>query len=968
MSFLTSLKNKALELFEPENSSGVIQTAADTAQFSDYKRRLNKDEKFRLQFGLPDSQKLLADISVEVALQNAENPPVNPGQAARSESLIEFSNVIYQGKLYLSDSFLCFTATDARQCSFALPLLTVKRVERLPLKSYLFALSIKTYNGLTLVIQFIGIKSACDRFSLALKAQLGKNLAQIKSLKPFLATLYSEYLLNVISSGQKGDAPPPPLGGLGQMFRYPGDAKKLRDKSKMRLWLEYFQTHGRNLTLVRQQTFYKLIRVGLPNRLRGEIWELTSGSLYLRLAHQSMYKDLLEEYEGKTSQATEEIEKDLNRSLPEYSAYQDEEGINRLRRVLTVYSWKNPDVGYCQAMNIVIAAFLIYMSEEQAFWCLNVLCDKMLPGYYSKSMYGTLLDQKVFESLVEKTMPLLWDHLQRCDVQLSVVSLPWFLSIFINSMPLVFAFRIIDVFFLEGPKLLFQVALAILRINGERLLDADDDGLMIGIIKEYFLTLDQSAHPNSKNEKLRSITKFQELMVVAMKEFSVITEPLITEQRAKYQDRVLEDIEIFAKRTSIRNLHKTKNLTQDDLSVLYDRYHTYREMNLENYQNFLSSVVCWTEPQELSIDGTPDFLRRLYTRWDADMKGTLSLQNVVTGIDALKQSDLMGLMTYFFELYDDDGDGQIDREGILSMSEGLLFLTKAWREGTVYTDGAPILDQISLVELDRREQERQELLQQEELRLAEEMEALRLEAEQQKNAEDNVSEAIFENPDTDEDDAKSTKSAKSAKSVSSRSIKSTIGSIGAAGSAVGGAVGGAVRGAVRRKSFKDIGDPIQERQKVAHEQNVRYLSAVSAFIQRAFEYANEAQKEEEEKAAGKKNEKSSEDSVEAHNAALDPSKPLFIDLPTFRMVVLADETLETLFAVSLPQSVILRQSDADRHKRASLRDVFDGLVADGMRVAGEVRKRIDIDKSVNDSEDIGEVVSGKDRDVLDEVI
>lgn len=86
------------------------------------------------------------------------------------------------------------------------------------------------------------------------------------------------------------------------------------------------------------------------------------------------------------------------------------------------------------------------------------------------------------------------------------------------------------------------------------------------------------------------------------------------------------------------------------------------------------------------------------------------------------------------------------------------------------------------------------------------------------------------------------------------------------------------------------------------------------------------------------------------------------------MVVLADETLETLFAVSLPQSVILRQSDADRHKRASLRDVFDGLVADGMRVAGEVRKRIDIDKSVNDSEDIGEVVSGKDRDVLDEAI
>ena len=89
-------------------------------------------------------------------------------------------------------------------------------------------------------------------------------------------------------------------------------------------------------------------------------------------------------------------------------------------------------------------------------------------------MYGTLLDQRVFESLVEKTMPIIWDHLVKNDVQLSVVSLPWFLSLYINSMPLIFAFRVLDVFFLEGPRVLFQVGLAILRINGEELLDATD--------------------------------------------------------------------------------------------------------------------------------------------------------------------------------------------------------------------------------------------------------------------------------------------------------------------------------------------------------------------------------------------------------------------------------------------------------------------------------------------------------------
>lgn len=205
---------------------------------------------------------------------------------------------------------------------------------------------------------------------------------------------------------------------------------------------------------------------------------------------------------------------------------------------------------------------------------LSILCDRLLPGYYSQTMYGTLLDQKVFESLVEKTMPILWDHLVKSDVQLSVVSLPWFLSLYINSMPLIFAFRVLDVFFLEGPKVLFQIGLAILRINGEQLLDAADDGSFISVLKSYFSRLDESAHPKSENPKLRAVTRFQELMVVAFKEFAGITQNTISEQRAKHKDAVLENIENFAKRTSIRNLGpESKKLSVNDLGFLYDRFY-----------------------------------------------------------------------------------------------------------------------------------------------------------------------------------------------------------------------------------------------------------------------------------------------------------------------------------------------------------------------------------------------------------
>lgn len=845
-----------------------------------------------------------------------------------------------------------------------------------------------------ITIQLAGTRPACERFCDGLKKGLKSGVGEVGKLKKVVAECYSEYLI----PNEKPDKIPD--AGLGMIFRYPGDARKLRDRSKMRLWGEYLRDNGRNVTLIRQPTFHKLIRVGLPNRLRGEIWELTSGSLYLRLQSPTQYQDTLAKFEGRESLAIDEIEKDLNRSLPEYAGFQDERGIGRLRRVLTAYSWTNEEVGYCQAMNIVVAALLIYMSETQAFYLLSVLCDRLLPGYYSSTMYGTLLDQKVFESLVEKTMPILWEHLVKSDVQLSVVSLPWFLSLYINSMPLVFAFRVLDVFFLEGPKVLFQVGLAILRINGEELLDAADDGAFISILKGYFSTLDESAHPKSENPKLRAVTRFQELMVVAFKEFSGITQNSITEQRMKHKDSVLNNIESFAKRTSIRNLGPdSKRLSTEELGILYDRFYGIlyerqqrlqmiqeetdrREkarrarasevvtglgdrqsvekgrvglgpsptlMDYDGFREFLAGMTKWAitdsptpPPKEMEHEkysyfgnaarrreqslspwgyGNPEpadheFMQRLFRRWDVDMNSALTLQNVVTGLAHIKGTrDIMGSITYFFELYDDDGDGKVDREGILRISEALLFLSRRGLDGSL-TPSSSMLG---------------------------------------------LSEYEVNNGTPD-------------------------------------------------------GAPIGTT-------NERFLSSVSAFIRRCFEYADpdnvektdasesdKAQADEPKADAfdiggdddeedlldlGKDKvipsrpkpqptgqELSSQRSVskaqsESANVALDPAKPLHITLPTFRMVVLADELLEQFFESSFPASFHIldkpnsalntpttsslttftnlpfRSSNSAQGGRGGsgstgavppgkgLRGVLDNIVTDGMRVAVEVKRRMD---------------------------
>ena len=106
-----------------------------------------------------------------------------------------------------------------------------------------------------------------------------------------------------------------PVTAGGLSLRWGGIETKGAASSRNRLkhWQSYMSTHGRNLTTIRNPQFVKLVRIGIPENIRGEVWEVCSGGMIMRYLNPGYYDGLLKAHEGKTSTATEEIEKDLRR-------------------------------------------------------------------------------------------------------------------------------------------------------------------------------------------------------------------------------------------------------------------------------------------------------------------------------------------------------------------------------------------------------------------------------------------------------------------------------------------------------------------------------------------------------------------------------------------------------------------------------------------------------------------------------
>jgi len=254
------------------------------------------------------------------------------------------------------------------------------------------------------------------------------------------------------------------LAGDVLMLETPVDVDIMRRREVK--WLEMLTQWDaymlRNYRKVRERC-----RKGIPPSIRARAWLHLCGAKYqMENAENRQTFRRLWSSSRCEQRWLDDIEKDLHRNFPTHELFggtYERIGQEELFRVLKAYSVLNPVEGYCQAQAPIAALLLMNMPAEDAFWCLTAICDKYIPGYYSPGMEAIQLDGDILFGLLKKTSPAIHKHLKDQDIVPILYMQEWFLCIFARTLPWPSVLRVWDMFCCEGVKVLFRVALVLIK-------------------------------------------------------------------------------------------------------------------------------------------------------------------------------------------------------------------------------------------------------------------------------------------------------------------------------------------------------------------------------------------------------------------------------------------------------------------------------------------------------------------------
>ncbi|KAG6597894.1 ankyrin repeat-containing protein [Phytophthora cinnamomi] len=154
----------------------------------------------------------------------------------------------------------------------------------------------------------------------------------------------------------------------------------------------------------------------------------------------------------------------------------------KIRRVLRAYVVYNPRVGYCQGMGFLVRLLAeVAVDEADIFWLFVGFSEPENDrNLYEPGMAVLQPYLSKFELLFSTHMPELYTHFQTEGVHVATFCTRWFLTFFssFETLAPTLVIRLLDIFIIDGWRVMFSVSLVILDELQEELMKCDMEGIL----------------------------------------------------------------------------------------------------------------------------------------------------------------------------------------------------------------------------------------------------------------------------------------------------------------------------------------------------------------------------------------------------------------------------------------------------------------------------------------------------------
>ena len=288
---------------------------------------------------------------------------------------------------------------------------------------------------------------------------------------------------------------------------------------------------------------------GIPNMIRGKIWSLCIGNkfsitkeyydieakksiqLLMKLERNSLKKSkninnneesdlssslsistkkIYSKYIKQTldkEKSINLIDLDIERTFPYMGVFKKDSQLGEnLKEILRIFVVARPDIGYVQGLSYIAGTLLLHMDKFQAFVCFMniILSPNILPFY--------LLDEKnikkrldLFYDIFKINLPELFDHFKENEIMPEHYLLEWFMTLYTKNVYIDLAFRIWDIYMIEGIISLYKTAIVIFSIHQKDYLEMEFSDIM-----NHLKNLDTNKYNEDKFVEAMNKVKFND--------------------------------------------------------------------------------------------------------------------------------------------------------------------------------------------------------------------------------------------------------------------------------------------------------------------------------------------------------------------------------------------------------------------------------------------------------------------------